>query len=1254
MSKLTLIEKELHSINPAGFQRLCDSYLKKRGYEHINPLGLLIGVDKVLKGTPDSLITTPDGKYDFAEYSTQQEGLASKFADDIAKCFDESKTGIPIGRIGEIILCHNARLTSEEEYDLREECLSRGVSLSIYGPETIAHDLYQKYPRIARDFLGVEVDTGQIVSTDDFIVTYNKRSFSTRLDTLFKFREEELNQVARMLADKDVALVTGRPGIGKTRFALECCARYVKEHLDAKVFCIFNKGADLFEDLRVYFSEPGHFLIFVDDANRLSRFEYALQLLHDQRQDQKIRIIATVRDYALEPVEKAARPFGGGEAIELVQLTDDQIKELVGDNSGILNPLYLDRIAEIAQGNPRLAMMAAQVAERENNLQSIADVSALYDEYFASIRDELEDFNDTSLILVAGVIAFFRVIDRSNTEMMSTITETFKIDADAFWQSAQRLHDLEVVDIYDKEIVKITDQVLSTYLFYLAAFRERALDLGILLERLFPTLRYRFIDALNPVLNAFDVDAITNALRPHVDRACDIAQQRSDEEGLLNLLDAFWFVKPTDTLVYLREKIDTMETHTVPLSSLTFAISNNLPPSPSILGVLDNFRHGDRSEVNAALSLALDYLEKRPAELPIVLRMLQESYGMSHYSHLDEFLVERDMADAVWNRTQDGKSELFSRIFLTIAEPLLHTHFQTSRSKGTNAITIFNFDVPASEALLEFREKLWQRIFSLYSSPKLQERVLGVIAKHSRSGYLVANQEIIALDSPQILAFFESNLDPSIYSHCVVVQDYLDLLDRSGVEPIQDLRDRFTNETYKLSELVLVDRREQRELGWQEYESKQRERLAEYTAFFDEAEFERFFQRCAEIIRTADGQQYEYQVQSSVVKTLLDLADRDDNLFIRVLQNYLQSGNLLNLGSWNMAHKLIQLCGNERAYDILYSPSYQHRVSWLFAYFVALPEDAVTYERLEQLYELYESAEWNEVWRGMDHLLKFVPLDQDVFVKVTRTLVTRCITEPKFGYVLCDLFSEQAQAGHRLRELFAGEVDLLKQAYFAVSEAEDHEDFDGHFFNELLDLDPNFGNQWVAQLYQRVDRPSRRDDSRDYSVIWRREDFIRVMEQIADAICTYGKKRLIYDSYLRNFFILNNETPDIKVLHSRQDAFLDDIIKRRSGEENLMTILFEVITSFSAARRKAAFETFVRSNTNYEIFERLPMESYFEVYDAGDFTRLQRRLEFLESLMPILNTVELLRHRRHVDRLIQRTRTSIEAEKRREFMRDRY
>ncbi|HXQ38989.1 MAG TPA: hypothetical protein VN843_33615, partial [Anaerolineales bacterium] len=932
MSKLTQIEKALHSMDAAGFQRLCDSYLYKRGYEPINTLGLVIGADKVAKGTPDNLVTRSDGTYDFAEYSTQQDGLAKKFASDLASCFDEKKTGIPTNRIHEIVLCHNARMTPEEQHDLTEQCRGQGILLSIYGLGAIAHDLYQKYPGMAKDFLGVDVDTRQILSAPDFIAAYNKRSFATPLDTAFKFRDEELKQVLEAFEEKGLALVSGRPGVGKTRFALECCELYLKVHRDAQVYCIFNKGADLFEDLRVHFSEPGHFLILVDDANRLSRFEYALQLLHDQRQDQKIRIIATVRDYALPSIQKAAHPYGDGALIELEQFKEDQIKELVRHNSAITNILYLDRIAEIAQGNPRLAMMAARVAERENNLQSIADVSALYDEYFASIRDDLEDLGNSTHILVAGIIAFFRVIDRSNAEMMGAITDNFQIDAQEFWQAAERLHTLEVVDLYEKEIVRISDQVLSTYLFYLAAFRERALEFGILLEHFFPNFRHRLIDALNPVLSAFSGDAIVNALRPDVDRACERSRQRGDEDRLMNLLDVFWFVKPTDTLVYLQEKIEAMEPAPVPLSELTYVMSHNLPPSPSVLGILDNFRYADQASMNSALSLMLNYLEKRPAELPLVLRMLQERYGMDHYSYLNGFAIERATVDAVWSRAQGGKDEFFSRLLLTIAEPLLHTHFQTSQSKGNLSIAIINFDPPVSKALLDFRKELWQRIFSLYPSPVLREEVLNVIGKHSASGYLVANQEIIASDSEQVLAFFQSSLDPTIYRHCVLVHAYLDVLERVGVDVQGGLGDRFINETYKLSELVLVNRRERRDVGWEEYQTMQRERLTAHTANFDESEFARFFERCAEITRTADGRQYEYQVQSSVVNALLDLAERDTSLFAIVFENYLRAGNLLNLGPWALAQKLIQVCGSKRAYEILYSAHYRQRVSWLFGY----------------------------------------------------------------------------------------------------------------------------------------------------------------------------------------------------------------------------------------------------------------------------------------------------------------------------------
>lgn len=1250
MSKLTQIENALRAVDPAGFQRLCDAYLYLLGYEHINPLGLVIGAEKVAQGTPDTFITRPDGTYDFAEYTTQQQGLAEKFAGDIAKCFDQEKTGIPADRIHAIILCHNSRLTPEEENRLAEECRRHGALLFTYGLGKIAHDLYQKYRGLARDFLGVEVDTGQVVSTEEFVAAYNKSAFAAPLDTSFRFREEELTALLGALEGADLVLVAGHAGVGKTRLALEVARRYAEVHPDVQVRYIFHRGRDIFEDLRVHFSPPGHYLLVVDDANRINRFEYALQLLHDRRDDQRIKLIATVRDYALDSALDAARPFGGGELIRLTPFGEEQIKELVREEFDIGNYLYLDRIAEIAKGNPRLAVMAARIAARENTLQSINDVSALYDEYFASIREDLGELGDPNLLLAAGIISFFRVLDRSKAEMMGAISDVFGLSPDIFWQSARRLHELEIVDMYENEVVKVSDQVLSTYVFYLSVFRERVLDFTALLEHFFPKFRHRLIDAINPVLGAFDTEAVVEQLRPHVDRAWDVLQQRGDEDAFLNLIDVFWFVKKTDALVYVRDRIRGLDSAPVPLTDVQFVASSNVPPSPSILGILDNFRYADEPSLRAAVSLLLDYVEKRPAELPLILRMLTERYGMKHHSHLGGFYVERHVTDLLWERARGGENDLFSRLFLAVAGPLLQTHFQTHEPKSDLAIAIINFDVPVTPELLELRRALWRRIFTLYSAPACREAVLELLDKHSGSGYLVADSEIVARDAEEVQSFFRSVLDPSVYGHCVIVQSYLGMLDRLGVKEDDELRNRFTDETYALSELLLVDRRERRELGREEYQRVKRERLAAHTAAFGVEDYEVFFRRCVEIVRTAGGRQDEYQVQNSVVDVLFQLAERDAALYEVVLDRYLQAGNALTLGPWGLAARLIQASSPNRAYEVLSAGDYPQRNSWLFGFFMALPPEEATAERLRQLYVLYETAAARELLRDMDYLLKFMPLDGAVIIRVTRTLLERAVTDAGFGYALSDLFNEHSEVGRRLGELFAGEFDLLRRAYLAASEAEDHNDYDGHAFNALLDLDPGFAGEWVAWVLGRKEWPSRHDDSRDYSFIWRRADHGEVMEQVVDVVHAAGRRRILFGSYLETFFVLTEGVANIHTLRGRQDAFLDYLIGRRHTDIDLTLMLFDVINNFAPERRRERIATFLRHNEDLELFKRLPLIPTSGGGSGSAVPMLQGRVDFLESLLPMLNTVELLGHRQHVEHLIQWLRDDIEREKRRDFI----
>ena len=711
MSKINQIEKRLLEIDGGTFQKLADAYLHKKDYEQINPIGSVVGADKTRKGTPDTFIPLPNGKYVFAEYTTQQEKVFEKLQGDLEKCFDEAKTGISRSKIEEIVFCHTSTLPPEQREYLFKECQNRGININIFGIGTISYDLYQKYPGLARDFLGVEVDTGQIVSPGEFVATYNKSKFSTRLDTSFRFRKDEAGQALQALEESDLLVISGRAGIGKSRFALECCERFAKTHPEYKIRCVFNRGPDLFEDLRVHFSEPGSFLIFVDDANRISRFDYITQLLCELREDQYIKVIATVRDYAVEQVREAAKHYGTHMEIEIPVMQDDEIKQFVEGEFEIRNGHYLDRIADIAKGNPRLAVMAAQIAKQENTLQSISDVTTLYEEYFSSIQRDLAEIHQPSLLKVAGIIVFFRSVDRSNKEMMKAIETAFGIPDHVFWEAAQRLHELELFDMYENEVVRVADQVLATYLFYLSFFKEKVADFGTLLERFFPGLRSRFVDAINPILSAFNSQAIIDAMRPHIDQVWERMEKAGNEEEFLFLMQTFWYMKRTDALLYIRKRIEELPLEPINPADLDFKAVQD-PKEPSLLGILGLFRYVEDDAFRTALELMLDYLMKQQKKLPHVLYLLTESLCFTHKDYLRGFSIQRAVVEVLWKRASDGH-DLFGRLFLSVAEKFLHTRFHTTEAKGNKAITIINFEIPLTPELRELRKTIWTGLFRL-------------------------------------------------------------------------------------------------------------------------------------------------------------------------------------------------------------------------------------------------------------------------------------------------------------------------------------------------------------------------------------------------------------------------------------------------------------------------------------------------------------------------------------------------------------
>ena len=1248
MSKVTQIQARLLEIDPAGFQRLAEAYLHARGYDRINSFGLVLGADKTARGTPDTFVTLPNGKYVFAEHTTQQTGVHDKFLDDLGKCFDEDKTGIPVALVDEIVLVHTSRMSPDEEHGLAAGCRRHGVRLSIFGPGTLANDLYLKYPGLARDFLGVAVDTGQIVTLDEFVAAYDKSAIATPLDTAFRFRDDEVAAVEAALDSGNLVILSGRPGVGKSRLALEACRRFVARRREFTARGIRYNGADLFEDLRVHFAPPEDHLVFVDDANRVSGFEHVLRLLHDDSGGRRVKVIATVRDYALDRVRELAAPYGGGVVIGLGPLTDEQVTVLVGEEFGIKNHLYLERIARIAGGNPRLAVMAARLAVERNTLESIHDVSALYDIYFASIRRDLEDLSSAPLLKVAAVIALFRVLDRTNAETMRLVSETFGVTPDAFWDAVRRLHGLEIVDLYEDEVVRVTDQVLATYLFYLAVFRERVVGVSDLLERLFPMYRHRLVDALNPVLDAFGGMTIADQLRPAVSEAWRLREVADDDHGLLHLAEVFWFVDEARALRFARDQIVAMTPAAETAPSLPSSRPDTSIPSPSVLGVLRALRYGEEGSVRAAIELMVQYAGRHPAETAKVAHVLEEDFGFRHTSYAVGYAAERAVVDVLWDLARSGADEIASGLFVHIAGRFLKTQFQTTGSKGERAIVITRFNLIPTPELFALRTAIWERLFALYAVPRLRRAVVGALEQYARAGHEMTESAIVADDARVVVPILATAIDPAEYADCAAALEVLDRFERHDVAVEPGVRERLRGPSQVLAEALLLDREERRELGYEESLRIRGERLRAFVVGARGDAVDGLLERCVQISANLGDGHREWQFRAGVVQLLLALADDAPEEFAPALKRYLAGGNVLRLSDPALAARLIAIQGPDEAFELLATEKYPDRERFLFWYFELLRPEHIDKARLDALYELYRTAPVDALPYAFDLLLRYSHVDAAVVRNVTSILLSRTEADG-CAFALTGLFNTHTEVGARLSELFAKDPALLARAYLAAHAAKDSVDHDAGAFVQILDLDLRFARTYVQWMASEQLPLKRYEDHRDYDRLWRRDDYAAVLSDVVDVIHGAEREGFVWSTRLLTFFSTKAKGEADPLIAERQDALLGRLIDERHADAEFMQWLFRVVAALPEERRRAHLIHLLERNSDFALFEHLPLEPSGWSWTGSQVPLLRRRTQFLESLLPSLDGLAFLDHKLEVQRRIQNLEEDAQRAKRHDF-----
>ena len=943
MSKLTDIKYRIDQLDGGAFQNLCDAYLTSRGYGVGYSLGMNTGTDKTAKGNPDTYFLTTNKKYVFAMYTTQKTDFVRKAMEDIDKCFDASKTGLAPEDIVEVVFCHTyGRLTPGDHQELSKYCELHNAALTLVGLDELGNDLYIKYPRLAKDFLGIGVDTGQITTPSEFVRNHDSNKLSAPLGTTFLLRDNEVKDAKEKLRRSDVLVISGPAGVGKTRLALQLC-KHISEAEEYEILCIRSNGLELYEDLVTTLEVGKNYLVFVDDANELTGLRYVLQYLGKVGADTAgiKKMVISVRDYARHQVVQQVLDFGiKPEILRLGLFKDEEIGELMKSVYGITNSRYLDRIADIADGNARLAMLAGKMAADTNTLDSIRDATELYESYYGKQIGMIAD-SETGIVS-AGIMAFLQKIHLEKMERLASIFALAGLTEEQFCDDLKKLHNKELVDLCQDKAARISDQSFSNYLIKYVFVDKKVLPLSRMIEVCFFFNKERTIEACNILFNVFS----ETTSRQYIEEQINIvwANLEKDEGRFFPFFKVFHMVRPTDTLILLNGWIENTEGREFDISSVSLKRDGNKESiDDDIIHILCSFE--DREQLPEAIELLLQYYQKRPDLFAQVFTACTSRLGVHKTSYAYRYYTQKTVVEQLCNLVEKNPSEQNVKLFTAVAEQYLGFSFQRTEGGRRNTVTFYTMPLVKSDVVLQYREKLITHLLSIYRSGKCQTEVEHLLYNYCRKGGIEVDYTIVNYELPNIFGFFEL-LSPDRIYHCSIAKHILKVANSAGYECYSLLRPFVESPKHIICETLKENLYEMHGLDYNERINAHKLRVQGLVKEYGLSDFRVLFDVCKESIQSFGKDDLRL---ATGLEYAIDAFANNQAMYTDVIGAYLEADTPYNVSPGKILRRLFTMMLPHEVKAFIDKYDFAQKNSWLWAFYSELPHNLITADWAREL-----------------------------------------------------------------------------------------------------------------------------------------------------------------------------------------------------------------------------------------------------------------------------------------------------------------
>lgn len=610
-------------------------------------------------------------------------------------------------------------------------------------------------------------------------------------------------------------------------------------------------------------------------------------------------------------------------------MNEEQIIDLLKSPSfGIRNGIYHSKINRLAKGNARLAIMLATLANQEKcDITILSDVSAVYDEYYQRVMPDQTVWTDVTRLRVLGLLAVLRVVDTTDSAEIEPILSFLEISDVELWRQIHHLERLEIVEVYQDNAFRFTEQVFATYSIYQCFYKRRALDLVELLVTFNDSVGYRVKDAILSVYESYDKVSIRDWVQPILFKHYATLQNNRLKLTFLSMYTRFLL---NEVPIFINDFVEGRVTSDS-INRYGMSIEKE------IVGLLFEYLAHTNKKNNAFIGykLIFDLFAKQFVTLEDIKEKVKVYLTRSHSYYFNEF-------DGPRYEQYDWLSTYLVERGLQGSEP----HCQVMDS-SLKLFLLLMYDKPNSPPI--YRRRVWD-----YADNRLSSKIKTVkkaIYDYMGAGYGNIDNDCIQADIEEMVGLFRRQFSRENPLDCRNVQRYVIKLDELSLNrnTYRTLASEFNGELYQIYCTLCFDKLRGHNqpvidfLESSELRKRKIEEMRDTLVCESLDDFELLYGKIrgmwSLVVQQGDG----WNISQGLTEYFLSIAEQDSGLFTNIFRHALTTG----LPDGYTDHPPLLTTIMQRSYvgpEDLYAtllPMNEKSAPWLFNFFWSLSESEI-------------------------------------------------------------------------------------------------------------------------------------------------------------------------------------------------------------------------------------------------------------------------------------------------------------------------